>query len=259
MMEFLHNIIVLRALQYKYLDITRMFHVLAIILFITGCQVQASLVEESNKIIPFSQRLANIIEKKCLQKADKTKYDDVMKELHHLTNECMTLNVLPEGISDEKLSKRCIEHIATVTKCLTTLGEKLAACLEPEETYLKQFILDVYNSSSEYFCEHIKVLSVSELLRTNTAKCVLQFQNHPETDPHRVCYENSTIFGDHPTVNVITKSELCHDLLYVDFCYDDVLLKHCSDAPETRQFQSGLILAGLKNCEDATEATEETK
>ncbi|KAF5306851.1 hypothetical protein FQA39_LY00081 [Lamprigera yunnana] len=190
-------------------------------------------------------KIGQFVGRRCTKNRD---LDYLEKVLNHLQDFIQCLKkILPHHTDeDETFKERCFEIRQEVIQCLEKLMNALEPCLYPEEQKMTHFIIDSFKAYTEYFCNHIEILTIEGLLDSNMSKCINRFLKHPKTDPHLACFNEITLANTNDTP--LTEKELCKDLAQVYTCYQDAYKTHCADAPKAWEFQGGLLNATRSPC-----------
>ena len=227
------------------------------ILLAVNCQwIQAAAVHNHEDVEFFSDRLENVIKTKCMANADEKENNEAIEALKTFKGQWQI--ALPaERLFGVAFYNYCVNKAQNFTTYLVNLVDSVLPCLSTEEQFLKPFIINGYGDYNQHLCKFMELLTVSESKKKYNNKCDEIMNSNHELNPYYACYKDSKIFGDNATISVITKQELCEDILDIRCCYDKIFEENCPEIPEYADLLRVLLTQSLTHCVDELESSEE--
>ncbi|KAF2880997.1 hypothetical protein ILUMI_25177 [Ignelater luminosus] len=207
--------------------------------------VEGAAIESSDgHNTTFSSKIRQLIENKCLQNANRTTYEEVVEKLDNFVDHWY-ISLPEKRMFGEELYNYCREESINFTPRLNAFLEKLTPCLDPQEYYLKALILDGSKKHDHYFCKSLSLTGETKVRRRN---CIAALEKSSGGYRLDACFKNSKTFSLSSNSNIITKTELCKDLVNINRCHETEFDKYCTDSRGIRDIFLHMPKNALENC-----------
>ncbi|KAF5306850.1 hypothetical protein FQA39_LY00080 [Lamprigera yunnana] len=230
-----------------------------ITIFIAVCcsLTGAALIDNDNKdVMYFSSRLKNVIKTKCMANAGESEYKNAIEALEAFQQNWV-VRLPEEKLFGVTFYNYCIVEAQNFTSYLTAFIDSLLPCLTSEEEFLKVFLINGYGEYNQHLCKFMELLTVSESKKNYDKQCQELLDSNIDINPYYACYKDSKIFGDNATIGIITKQELCEDILDIRCCYDKIFEENCPNIPEYGALRKVFLIQSAAHCADVQDSSEE--
>lgn len=220
-----------------------------LIITITGFFVFLTEIRCSEPEHPhsFNYQVGQFFTRRCLKNKDLEYLEHLLHKMGDFLG-CVR-KIMPKHIEehDNNIERHCFVARREVLQCMQQLMDALKPCLPKEEEFLPKFVMDSFGAYLEYFCEHVRILTIEGLLDSNMSKCLNKFKKYLHNNPHNTCFTAIHV-TDHLKGTPITKEELCEDMDQLYTCYQHKFHTHCPESPKAWEFEGGLINATRSPC-----------